>query len=97
MIFDHAMMSGVPPIGLDLNLGLFPALLLALVFVASTLGILHGRMNGRTRRLLQRWLSHLSRRVEQRPPLANLPRAAQRAGDRVTLGRAIRLTTGSRK
>jgi hypothetical protein len=82
--FDYSTLSGMPPIGVDLNLGaLVAGLLLALV--VSALAILFSRNVALPRRGILRLVS--------RPQGAR----TMSASGSITLPRAIRLTTGSRK
>lgn len=86
--YDHVMMSGLPPIVLDMNLGgalsalaLLNAILLAIICVWKT---------ELTRRTISRWRSGS-------PGTPRMQRPSKKAPQPMTLGRAFRLTTGPRK
>jgi hypothetical protein len=86
--FDHVMMSGLPPIGLDLDLG--GALSTLALLMASLLAILCVAKSDLSRRMISRW----------RSGSPGMPRIEQPSGQTpapITLGRAIRLTSGPRK
>jgi hypothetical protein len=97
--FDYAMLSGMPPIGVDLYPGTVWAGLLIAILLASTLAILCSRRAGMPRRAILRWLSRtpVSSSGDWRSDVTSRPRTARRANEPITLGRAVRLTTGSRK
>ena len=86
--FDHVMMSGLPPIALDLDLG--GALSALALFLAGLLAILCITKSDPPRRTISRWRSGSPRmpRVEQPSNETAAP---------ISLGRAIRLTSEPRK
>ena len=86
--FDHAMMFGLPPIGLDLDLG--GALSALALLMAGLLAILCVSRSDLSRHTISRWRSGSRRmpRIEQ---------PSNKTASPISLGRAIRMTSGSRK
>jgi hypothetical protein len=85
--FDHVLMSGPPPIGLDLDLG--GALSAIALLLASLLAILCIRESN-LGRMISAWRSGAGR-------VASVERPAEKRPEPITLARAFRLTTGPRK
>jgi hypothetical protein len=55
--FDYSTLSGLPPIGIDLNFGAVLAVLLVATLLVSAAGIVLGRKVGLPRRVVLRWPS----------------------------------------